>query len=153
MHVADRPADPLPIVRRAYAAHAAGDVASVFALLAPDVEIVQTPDLPWGGRHVGHDGARAFFGALATWTDAKPEPERFVEAGDDVVAIGRLRGHARGTGRPIDLEIVHVWTVRDARIARFAAYIDTPAMQRALGGDADGRDVTGPAGPAGRSGT
>ncbi len=120
------------VVARAYAAHAAGAVADVFAVLSPTIEILQTPALPWGGRHVGHDGARRFFGALAEWLDAKPEVDRFVRAGEDVVAIGNLRGRVRRNARPIDLEIVHVWTVRDGRIERFSAYIDTPAMLEAL---------------------
>jgi ketosteroid isomerase-like protein len=28
--------------------------------------------------------------------------------------------------------IVHVWTVRDGRVSRFEAYIETPAMLAAL---------------------
>jgi ketosteroid isomerase-like protein len=123
----------LDVIRRAYAAHAAGDLATVFALLHPEVEIVQTPELPWGGCHRGHDGARRFFAALAGWVDAQPRPERWFVAGEDVVACGRLVGRARRDGRPIDLEIVHVWTVRDGQAVRFAAWIDTPAMRRALG--------------------
>jgi ketosteroid isomerase-like protein len=125
---------PVDVVRAAYAAHAAGDLQRVFELLAPDIEIVQTSALPWGGRHAGHDGARRFFATLAAWTAASPTPERYVEAGEDVVAIGRLTGHARRSGRPIDLDVVHVWSVREDRIVRFAAYIDTPAMLHALGG-------------------
>lgn len=124
---------PLDVVRRGYAAYAAGDVAAIFAQLDPDVEIVQTPLLPWGGVHRGHAGAQAFFRTLAEHTAARPEPERFVVAGDDVAVIGRLRGHARATGAPIDIDIVHVWTVRDGRVVRFVAYIDTPAMLAALG--------------------
>ena len=131
---------PLDVVRRGYAAYAERDLATIFALLHPDVELVQTPLLPWGGAHRGLDGARRFFGRIAELTDATPEPAAFIPAGDDVVVVGRLRGRARATGRPIDLAIAHVVTVRDGRFVRFAAYIDTPAMLAALG-DPD------PAGP------
>jgi ketosteroid isomerase-like protein len=55
------------------------------------------------------------------------------EAGEDVVVIGRLKGFAKATSSPIDLEIVHVWTIRDGLAVRFCAYIDTPEMKRALG--------------------
>jgi ketosteroid isomerase-like protein len=127
----------LQLVRQAYAAYAARDVAAIFALLHPDVEIVQTPLLPWGGTHRGLDGARAFFRTIGELTAAIPEPSGYISAGDDVVVVGRLRGQARATGAPIDLAIAHVLTVRDGRIARFAAYIDTPAMLAALAPGAD----------------
>ena len=124
---------PLDVVRRGYAAYAARDLPTILALLAPDVELVQTPLLPWGGTHRGVAGAQAFFGRIAQLTDATPEPATFIPAGDDVVVVGRLRGVARATGRPIDLAFAHVVTVRAGRFARFAAFIDTPAMLGALG--------------------
>jgi ketosteroid isomerase-like protein len=57
----------------------------------------------------------------------------YIPAGNDVAVVGKLRGTARASGKRIDLDIVHVWTVRDGRLLRFAAYIDTPAMLEALG--------------------
>ena len=35
--------------------------------------------------------------------------------------------------RPFDLPVVHVWTVREQRIARLEVYIDVPARRAALG--------------------
>jgi ketosteroid isomerase-like protein len=94
---------------------------------------LQTTELPWCGQFRGHDGARQFLATISHHTEATPEPVRIFSAGPEVVVIGRLRGKARATGRPIDLDIVHLWTVRDQQIVRFAAYIDTPAMLIALG--------------------
>lgn len=121
------------LVRRAYEAYARGDLATVFALLDDKLTVRQTPLLPWGGERHGHEGARTFFQQLAAHTSAQPVPSAYIDAGDDVAVIGRLKGHARSTGRPIDMDIVHVWTVRDGRLAAFSAYIDTPAMLTALG--------------------
>ena len=121
------------LVRRAYKAYARRDLAAVFALLDENLTIRQTPLLPWGGEHHGHAGARNFFQQLAAHTDAEPTPSAYVDAGDEVAVVGRLTGHARNTGRPIDLDIVHVWTVRGGKLVAFSAYIDTPAMLEALG--------------------
>ncbi len=126
------PKDNLTIIREAYAAYTHGDVTAVFALMHPDIEIRQTPLLPWGGRHRGHEGARAFFATLAQHTEGRPEPTDFIEAGDDVIAIGRLRGRARATGKPYDLAIVHRWTLREGKVTAFEAFIDTPRMLAAL---------------------
>jgi len=63
-----------------------------------------------------------------------PEPEIYVPAGDDVAVYGRLKGRAKTSGAAIDLPIVHVWTMQLGRATRFAAFIDTPAMLKALAG-------------------
>jgi ketosteroid isomerase-like protein len=125
--------DNVELVRRGYEAYARRDVAAVMALLDPEIEVVQTELLPWGGVHRGLAGAQTFFRLLAEHTDAMPEPAAYIPAGSDVAVVGRLRGTARASGKSIDLDIVHVWTVREGRLARFAAYIDTPAMLEALG--------------------
>ena len=125
--------DTVELVRRGYEAYARGDFAAVMALLDPELELVQTELLPWGGHHKGVAGAQTFFGLIAEHTDAIPEPTAFIPAGNDVAVVGRLRGHARASGKPIDLDIVHVWTLRDGRAVRFAAWIDTPKMLEALG--------------------
>lgn len=121
------------IAREGYARQARGSLSGVFELLSPDIEIVQTTDLPWGGTFKGHEGARQFFARIAEYTDATPQPLRYVPAGEDVAVIGRLVGTVRANARAIDIDIVHVWTVRNGKAVRFLPFIDTPAMRRALG--------------------
>lgn len=121
------------LIRGGYEAYARRDFGAVFALLHPEVEIYQTDSLPWGGTYRGREQAAEFFRRLGEHTEGSPEPERFIAAGDDVVAVGRLRGRARASGKEYDLAIVHLWSVRDGRVIRFAAYIDTPGMLSALG--------------------
>jgi len=122
----------LGLVREIYDAFTRRDPAAVFAQLHPDVEFHQTELLPWGGHYRGHDGVREFFARLLGAIDSAVTVERFIDAGDHVAVVGRTRGHTRNGGVPFDVAIVHVWTVRDARISRFEAYIDTPAMLAAL---------------------
>jgi uncharacterized protein len=120
------------VVRKGYASYASGDVATIFALFDPEIEITQTTELPWGGHYKGHAEAKQFFEKIFANVQAMPQPDSYISAGESVVAIGRLRGHAKQSGKLIDLAIAHVWTVRDGRIVRFDAYIDTPAMLAAL---------------------
>ena len=122
----------LDVVKSIYAAYARRDFAAFFGLLDPDVEIAQTRQLPWGGEYRGHDQARDLFRKVAELTQTTPEPEEYVESGETVVAIGRLRGQAKLTGKPIDVRIVHAWTIRDGRVIRYDAYMDAPAMNAAL---------------------
>jgi hypothetical protein len=120
------------VVRRAYDAFARRDLAAIFELLAPDVEIVQSTELPWGGAYRGHDGAREFFGKLTAAIDSKLVFDRYIDSGENVVAIGRTQGKVNKGGARYDVAIAHVWTIERERVRRVAFYIDNPAMQAAL---------------------
>jgi ketosteroid isomerase-like protein len=54
-------------------------------------------------------------------------------AGDHVVQTGRTRGTVRANGASFDIPEVHVWELRDEKVMRYQAYIDTRAMLDALG--------------------
>jgi uncharacterized protein len=126
------PATPLDVVRESYAAYERRDLAGVFAHLADDIEIAQTVQLPWGGRFIGHEGAKRFFLLLGQHLETMPEPRAWIPAGDEVAVFGRLKGRARVTGRPIDVDFVHVWTIRGQKAVRFEALVDTPALLEAM---------------------
>ena len=125
--------DHVALVRGGYEAYARQDVAAILGMLDPECEAWQTEELPWGGVHRGHAGAGNFFKLIGDHIEALPEPTTFIPAGNEVAVVGRLRGRARASGKPIDVDIVHVWTFRNGRVIRFAAYIDTPKMLAALG--------------------
>ena len=101
------------IVRRVYDAFARRDIPAVLGLLAPDVEITQSSEIPWGGSYKGHDGALRFFGNLTQAITSAVALERLVDAGDHVVAIGRTQGTVNATGARFDVPIAHVWAFRD----------------------------------------
>src|SRR4051812_34279737 len=90
------------IVRQGYASYASGDTATIFSLFDPDIEITQTLELPWGGHYKGPEEAKQFFGKIFANVQAMPTPESYISAGEAVAVIGRLRGHAKASGKPID---------------------------------------------------
>jgi uncharacterized protein len=49
-----------------------------------------------------------------------------------VVVLGRYRGRAKGSGKPLDVPFVHVWTVRGGRATRFRQFLDTAGWIEAL---------------------
>lgn len=59
-------------------------------------------------------------------------PEQFLDAGSDVVVIGRYRGVARETGKRLDVPFVHVWTFRDDLAVHFRQFLDTAGWVEAL---------------------
>ena len=88
-------------------------------LLTDDVEWVNPPDAVEPGSRGGADG---FNDAIASiyegWDESRFEPERVIESGDDVVALGALRARGRKVDFEIRQEHSQVWTFRDGRVAR-----------------------------------
>jgi ketosteroid isomerase-like protein len=120
------------LVARLYEAFARRDLPTIFGLLAPDVEIYQASEIPWGGRYQGHEAAATFFAKLVGTITSSVTLERLIDAGDQVVAIGRTRGTVNASGREFDVPVAHVWTIRDGLCARVEYYIDDPTMLRAF---------------------
>jgi len=77
---------------------------------------------------------RAVFDPLdADWWDAfSATPDEFLEAGEEVVVLGRYRGIAKGTGKRLDVPFVHVWTLDGALAVRFRQFLDTAGWVEAL---------------------
>jgi ketosteroid isomerase-like protein len=93
----------------------------------------QAPDsLPFGGVYRGHDGVGRFFGLLPTyWQELTVEPEEFIDGGDTIVVVARVRGTAAGGS--LDQKNVHIWRMGDGKAASFTEYSDTARALQALG--------------------
>ncbi len=120
-------------VAEIYAAFGKRNVAAVLELMAPEVEIRQSPELPWGGVYRGVEGVKQFIANLAENLDHRLSVDHLIDAGDHVVAVGRTIGKARKTNLEFDIPFVHVWTVAEGQISAFEPYIDNPTMLTALG--------------------
>jgi len=120
------------LVRSLYDAFRRRDIEAVVGALDPEVEYVQSDEVPWGGHYRGHAGVVEFFQRLTSTVDSRVEHERFVDAGDHVVAVGHTQGKVLATGKEFDVPAVHVWTLRNGKVVRFEAYIDHPRILAAL---------------------
>lgn len=120
------------IVERLYDAFARRDVPEILSRLAPEVEITQSTALPWGGVYKGPEQFGLFFRNLTQHINSTLVFERYLDSGDQVVAIGRTQGTAVATGYPFDVPIVHLWRLREGKVLSFQPYIDNPTMQASL---------------------
>ena len=124
---------PVEVVRAIYEAMAAKDIEALLALIDPEVVVTQDSALPWGGRHVGHDGLGTFVLALVGAIDSAVTHLALYEAGDQVVQYGRTAGTVRANGAAFDIPECHLWRVRDGRAFEAQFFIDSEAMLEALG--------------------
>jgi ketosteroid isomerase-like protein len=52
-------------------------------------------------------------------------PEEYIGSDATVAAIVRYTGTGKATGKTLDEPAVHVWEIRDGKLARFRQFIDT----------------------------
>ena len=89
------------------------------ALLATDAEWVNPPEAVEPGTRQGADSFnRAVANVFAAWDDVVFETERLIDNGNDVVALGRLRGHIHGPGMEVESPHGQIWSFRDGLVAR-----------------------------------
>jgi hypothetical protein len=108
---------------------------AVVADMADDIEWEQAEGLPHGGRYRGLAAVtKAIFDPLDRdwWDDFHALPDELLDAGEHVVVLGRYIGRTKGTGRPLDVPFVHVWTFRRGKAVRFRQFLDTAGWNAAL---------------------
>jgi ketosteroid isomerase-like protein len=98
-------------------------------LIADDLEYVNPPYAVESGTRRGRD---ALGGVLDVYPDFHFEPERYVDAGDEVVVIGVARGTS-ASGLEASWRQAHVWTIRAGKAVRFRWFLD-PADALAAAG-------------------
>ncbi len=124
------------LVKRSYDAFERGDLDGVLGDMDPEIEWQQAQGLPHGGTYHGVDEVRRnIFDPLEEqwWDEFSAVPSEFLDAGGEVVVLGRYVGVAKETGKHLDVPFVHVWTVRGERAVRFRQFLDTAGWVEALG--------------------
>ena len=59
-------------------------------------------------------------------------PDEFLDAGDNIVALGHYSGKYKESGKSMKVPFAHVWTLRDGKIVKFVQYTDTLKVSEAL---------------------
>ena len=126
------------VVAALYDAFGRGDIPSVLALLDPQIrwhEAEGNPYQPNGEGWVGPDAiVENLFAKMGEdWVEFAVHPSSFHEAGEVVTVEGRYAAEHRGTGKSLDCQVCHVWTVRAGKITKFQQYVDTAQMQDVMG--------------------
>ena len=125
---------PLQTVQAIYAAFGRGDIPALLEQLHADVNwrFIGDAAAPYSRRVQGHEGVMGWFGDIAKADQIQAfEPREFLVGSDHVTVIGWERTVALPGGRPFECEWVHVWKLRDGKVASFLGMFDTEAAGRA----------------------
>jgi ketosteroid isomerase-like protein len=107
------------VVRAAFAHGSRGDFDGLLALFHPGVEWVEGPGAPGAITRRGHSEVKRYFERMPRyWEKLRVELERFVDYGDEVLALARVTTRARRGGPEIGRPFDAIFTVRDGKIVR-----------------------------------
>ena len=122
------------VATRAIDAFNGTDVDAFAALTSPDFEWSPSMVAIEGETYRGRDGIDKYFGSLGnSWEKFHISRDRFRDAGDVVVMLGRLEGLGKGSGVPVDSSLGMVFDFRGGAISRIRSYLDHAEALRAAG--------------------
>ena len=118
-------AGPEEFVRAGYANFNSGERTPTAEWWHEDAVFVAAREDPDSSAHVG---LPAVIGQYGRWVEAYPdltvEPLEVRAGADRVFAWIRFSGRGAESGLAMDMELAHIWTLRDGKIARIEEYFD-----------------------------
>jgi len=122
------------IVLEAYARFNAGEKVPELWFWHDNAEYQAAREDPDSAVHRGIDAIRRQF---ASWLEACPDLKvEVLDAqanGDKVLLWVRFIGHGAASGIPLDMELAHLYTMRDGKPARAVEHMDRDEALEAVG--------------------
>jgi uncharacterized protein len=125
------------LIQSLYDAFAEGDAATVLGALHPEAQWIEAENSPYADQNPYKGPARVgegiFARIMAEFPNFTVTPEHIVGDENMVVAMGRYRGTHKASGRALDAQFAHAWTIQSGRITRFQQYTDSAQWNRVMG--------------------
>ncbi|HVJ54724.1 MAG TPA: nuclear transport factor 2 family protein [Aliidongia sp.] len=112
-----------------------GDVPAVLGLLDPEVKWTEAKGFPYySGTWIGPEAVlnNLLKRLAADWTDFSAVPKDYLIEGSKIVSFGTYAGTYKETGKSMQSDFAHLWTVKDGKITNFLMYTDTAKLLEAL---------------------
>jgi ketosteroid isomerase-like protein len=123
-------------IAQLYEAFGRGDVATILGAVTDDVDwATETASAaaPWYGARHGKDAVADFFTAFGSTMEIEDfTPVSFAANDTDVLTVVRCRARSRSTGKPIAMDLHHLFKFRDGKIAYYRGTEDTAQVEAAL---------------------
>ena len=119
-----------------YQAFGRGDVAAIQGAVTDDVDWAAeaaSPIAPWYGVRRGKGAVSEFFTAFGSAMEIEEfTPLTFAANDTDVLTVVRCPAKSRRTGKPIEMDLHHLFRFRDGKIAYYRGTEDTAQTEAAL---------------------
>jgi ketosteroid isomerase-like protein len=121
-------------LRAVYDAVNRGDWDAAFDDARPDFELVPPDQNPIAGTYRGREAIRGFFDELwAAFDEVTVEPGPFLEADDQIVVSLAMRLRPSDSPAAVEMQITHLWTLRDGKAARCEVFLRREQALEAVG--------------------
>jgi len=126
--------DNKQIIENGYKCFAAGDIPGLLGTFDENIEWTEAEGFPYGGTYTGANAIveNVFMKLGGEWEGFSAVPDEFLDAGDNIVALGHYSGKYNETGKSMKVPFAHVWTLRDGKIVKFVQYTDTLKVSEVL---------------------
>ena len=126
--------DNKQVIENGYKSFASGDIPALLGTFDENIEWTEAEGFPYGGTYTGANAIleNVFMKLGTEWEDFAAVPDEFLDAGDNIVALGNYSGKYNATGKSMKVPFAHVWTLRDGKIVKFVQYTDTLKVSEAL---------------------
>jgi ketosteroid isomerase-like protein len=123
------------LVRAGFELAVRGDLETFEEFMAPDVVMVQPPEVPDSKSYAGPTAIRDAMADWPTqWEDFRMDLLEVIDAGGDVyVSATRHRGQGRESGIEMDFHVFYVQHLRDGKLARLEMYFSRDQALQAAG--------------------
>ncbi len=122
------------LMKSLYQAFATGDIPGLLQSFDENIEWTEAEGFPYGGTYRGANAIveNVFMKLGSEWEKFSAVPNEFLDAGDNIVALGNYSGKYIQTGKSMNVPFAHVWTFRGGKIVKFVQYTDTLKVSEAL---------------------
>ena len=102
--------------------------------MTPDFELRWAEENPDVQTYRGHDGVLAAMSEwLEPWEEYRQDAIEFIDAGENVVVTYTQVGLGRGSGATTEMNVSHVYAIRDGEIASLREFVSRDAALEAAG--------------------
>jgi len=122
--------DNVKLIQQAYAAFQQGNIDQVLSSMTDSITWHSPGNIPMGGRRTGKQQVAEFFRLLNEHEEIlRFEPTQFIAQHDTVVVLMQYKARVKSTGRVVETPAVHVFTIKDGKVAAFEEFFDTAAAE------------------------
>ena len=127
----------IDVIQRTTRAHNEGDIEGIVEVTHPEIEmklIGGFADIAGGSSFSGHAGVRRFFTDwFATFETVRLDHEKFIEAGENIVSVSKLKATVAGSPAPVELLFGIVWGFKEGKVVQYDGYYELREAFEAVG--------------------
>lgn len=125
------------LVQTLYSDFATGNVPAVLQMLDPKIVWNEAENFPYADKnpYIGPNAVlEGVFARLgAEWEYWNLTDQKYYEAkSGEIIVTGRYKAKNKMTGKEINVQFVHMWTLEDGLVTRFQQYADTQQVNDAM---------------------